>query len=775
MRRTIARLFAWVGMTLACGGSPETEVVALVAQDFDARQASGTWIEARSLDPLHPSDIALRARAGVMLSAPWRVFDLHRGHGGEPFASLLLSSESSLLAYHVAGQPGAIGGDDLLTSRLATITSEEGRSDAKLGLLFEPPLPRDRDAFVGLAELDDEDVARLVSLSLVVGADRALAADRFFRGADGRPRLPFFVPGEPVNGSRLAGSMLEVFLPPVLGHRLASEPQLREAVYAGIHRRARAAPELAAKIAERAESLGALAPDVTGLSERLTSRATALEGYLGSVWIEQLVRVEGADEARVTLFVHSVAPLDLAAFEAAAPDGPVEGLALVDPETAARHPAAGEGDGVRFAVGRSLDPVLDPARGFQSQRLDYRLTGLARFGSEPWKWIDTFGPRVRNRVTGALVPADHITGFASLRDPRFSSRDEEGVEAFAAALPDRLTRRDGAEPARVERAQRRVRVPAGVVLVEQDLVLPDGFGLVLEAGAELWMTPGRSILVRGNLKVQGEPGRPVLVRSAVPERSWGVLAVQGFQKSFPPGRSERVRAEIRYLDLIGGSSDDLRGAHYGGSLSIHHADLRLEHASLRDASADALSVKYGSVEIADTAFLDNQGDGADLDWSEGSVQRSTFRGGGDRGDGLELSDSRVSVEDSVFHASGRRCLSVSARARARVTGCLFRSCPLAVAARDGARVDLSDSVLLDNEREFEADRGAGVFGGGAILCDGLIRVGERSPDRRDGASEIEIRASLDPGPEAARAARQTLVRAARFSSESYRAMRAELP
>jgi hypothetical protein len=236
-----------------------------------------------------------------------------------------------------------------------------------------------------------------------------------------------------------------------------------------------------------------------------------------------------------------------------------------------------------------------------------------------------------------------------------------------------------------------------------------------------------------------------------------------------------VRAEIHHLDLIGGSSDDLRGAHYGGSLSIHHADLVLEHASLRDAGADALSVMYGSVEIADSVFRDNEGDGADLHWSQGRVQRSVFRGGGDRGDGLELSDSQVAVENSIFHASGRRCLSVSARARARVTGCLFRGCPLAVAARDGARVDLSDSVLLDNEREFAADAGDGVFGGSSILGDGLVRMGARSPDRRDEASEFEIQQSLEPGPEAVRAARRTLVRATRFSSGSYRALRARLP
>jgi hypothetical protein len=447
MRRAIAGLLACLGMVLACGGSSQPELVALVAPGFDARQASGSWIEVRSLDPSHPADMALRARTGVSLSAPWRIFDLHRGEGGEAFASLLLSSGPSLLAYHVAGQPGAMGSGDLLDTRLATIASEEGGSDARLALLFEPPLPRGRDAFVGLAELEDADVARLVSLSLVVGADRALAANRFPRGADGRPRLPFFVPGAPEDWSRLAGSMLEVFLPPVLGHRLAAEPDLREAVYAGIHRRARAAPALAAKIGERAQWLGALAPDVTELRERLTSRARAFEGYLGSAWVEQLVRVEGADEARVTLFVHSVAPLDLVAFEAAAPDGSLEGLALRDPESGARFPAARGADGVGFAVSRSVDPVLDPQRGFVSERLDYRLTGLARFGPEPWKWIETLQPRVRNRVTGAPVPADHITGFASLRDPRFSSRDEEGVDVFEAALSQRR-RRTGAGGAR---------------------------------------------------------------------------------------------------------------------------------------------------------------------------------------------------------------------------------------------------------------------------------------------------------------------------------------
>jgi hypothetical protein len=774
-------LLLWVGVSaLACGEPRDPAVVELVAPAFDPRGATREWLDTRASDPSLPESFSMRSRRGPTLDAPWRVLDLHRGRDGERFASLLLASAPALLTHHMAAQPGALAADVLPPSRWASVGREAGDAEGALGLLFEPPLPQRGDPQASLAELADADAARVIASALLLGGAEALDADRVPRGADGSARLPFFVPRTGADWSRLSGTLIEVFLPPALGHRLAAETRLRDAVYRELHRRAEAMPDLSAAIEAEAAALGSTGSDVEALLDALATRAEALSGYMNSVWVERLATVVGRDEAQVTVFLSSVAAVRLTGFEADPRDGPVDGMALVDVETGAAAAAqVAEDNRVRFPMARTLHPVLDPTRGFSTLRLDFRLRGLARFGPDPWDWLDSLWPTLDNLATEEPVPAVHRTGFSSLRDPRFLQSEDESLQAFLHALPSRLVglaTADGKSmPVRFDRPTRSLVVPAGRHRVRHDLVLPRGVGLVLEEGAELLVDPGRSILVRGALSVHGSAARPVVVRGAEPRQDWGVLAVQGVQASFPPTNAGPTRVEIRHLRLEGGSSDDLRGAHYAGALSVHHAELVLEHSVLRGARDDGLSVVYGVVEIADSRFETAGGDGADLDWSQGRVRRSLFLGDGSGGDGLELSGSRVSVADSVFERNGRRCLMAAGNARVSASGCLLRECRVAVASRDGSRVEIAASVLLDNDRDFDADRRDGVFGAAEIRGEDLIRAGAGAPDRADGFSRIQVADPLAEGRGLAPNARERLGRATRFSTETYGALRASLP
>ena len=267
----------------------------------------------------------------------------------------------------------------------------------------------------------------------------------------------------------------------------------------------------------------------------------------------------------------------------------------------------------------------------------------------------------------------------------------------------------------------------GAYVVKEDLILPAGHGLLVEAGVELRVRPGKSLLVRGPLEVRGTERRPVRVRGVSNAEPWGVLAVQGKGRSALGGA--RPRCEIRHLELSGGSEDYLKGVFYSGQLSVYHEDLVLEHATLRRAFADdALNAKYGAVEIRDSVFVDNAFDGVDLDWSDGVVQRSFVGRNGPGGDGLDLSGSRVSVEDSVFSDVRDKCLSVGEAATLTLRGSLLRACKVGVASKDRSLADVRESVFLDNGRNFAAYQKKPIFGGGRIRGEDLVLIGAAKPD-----------------------------------------------
>jgi hypothetical protein len=301
--------------------------------------------------------------------------------------------------------------------------------------------------------------------------------------------------------------------------------------------------------------------------------------------------------------------------------------------------------------------------------------------------------------------------------------------------------------------------------------------LTLEAGCDLLVAPGRSILVRGPLLVRGTAERPVRVRGLSPPAPWGVLAAQGSGVDRLDRAPRRPRSEIDHLILEGGSEDALKGAFYSGQLSVYHQDLVMRNAALSGSfAADSLSVKYGHVAIADSSFTDSAADAIDLDWTDGTVTRSRFEGTGPGGDGLDLSGSTVEVEDSVFAGAGDKCLSVGEASSLRLRGSLLRDCAIGVASKDRSHADIADSVFLRNGRDLAAYRKKPIFGGATIRAERLLLVGAGEPPEADVLSEIDILASVQlVRPESlAAGALAALDGATAFSTDRYQRLSAAL-
>jgi hypothetical protein len=152
-----------------------------------------------------------------------------------------------------------------------------------------------------------------------------------------------------------------------------------------------------------------------------------------------------------------------------------------------------------------------------------------------------------------------------------------------------------------------------------------------------------------------------------------------------------------------------------------------------------------------------------------------FAGGGRNGDGLDVSGSDVVVEDSVFSRVPDKCLFLGEGADVRIRGSLVRGCAVGVASKDLSRAEVSESLFLDNDRDFAAYQKKKVFGGGRIRGWDLILVGTRSDARRDDSSELEIDRSIVVEGDGAEVASLDSLRGAEvFSREQFRQLRAQM-
>ncbi len=723
------------------------DIVRIVAPDFDGSR--GDWLHGIQIERGRETPLVLRIQPGTG-PGPWLVVGLHERPGGPVKERLVLGDRDALIHYHAASRLSAFA-DALTPNRLALIGRAADAEGLRVGLLLGSS-DRAPGARVSLPELDAPEAARILALAETLGAWALLGDGSFPRRYDGRPFLPPFVPHMPGDWNDLFGSSLEGFLPEPLASFVAARADVRRANYEHLLAMSRQLPELAASIAGLADALRALGleGDSSSLETLVTTHFEALQGYLDSVWAENIVSQVSPDALSVALYLHTVVPIRIDAFVAKLPRKlslearqVIAGLQLRGLSTASVTAAEAHLDQVVFSVGELVEPVPRGPYRFQTTRIDYRLEGLAGSEALRLRLLDALRPRITNLIVGARVPADHVRSLASIDDPRFGSAGDEDTEHFLAALPRRLIALAGRGPAAFAALTpdgRALRLPAGRYTVSDDLILPPGLGLDLDAGVELQVAPGRSILVRGPLRIEGTTALPVRIRGTSESEPWGVLAAQGEGVSTASGGEPRLRSEIRFLELEGGSEDELRGVYYSGQLSVFHQDLLLSDATLQRSHADdSLNVKYGRVAIRDSSFVDSRADAIDLDWTEATIERSLFQRSGPEGDGVDVSGSTAAIDDSVFSDVQDKCVSVGERSHVRIRGSLLRRCALAVASKDLSQTEIRESLFLDNERNLAAYQKKPVFGGGRIDAEDLITIGAGSDPQWDEVSQIAVR------------------------------------
>ncbi len=349
-----------------------------------------------------------------------------------------------------------------------------------------------------------------------------------------------------------------------------------------------------------------------------------------------------------------------------------------------------------------MSTALDNEARKRRRRYLFRLDGFARDGKGDVAAV------LKNRISGSSI-------FAPV------SR-MESVPDMAGAIEKRVAKRTAgarfvkeyADIAKFYIKEDEIRLCAGDYRITRDVIIPDGYKLVFEAGAVLRLGENVVIYAPNGLDVRGSGKSPVVVDSMSSDKRFGALCVLGDGKT--------TTSDIKYLQLRRGNEAWHRGAYFSGALSIHYnASVSISHSSISECAADdGVNLKYiGELNLEDSDFVNNAFDQLDLDYvKKGAIVRCRFQGGGVNGDGLDVSGSRLDVEGCVFRNSIDKALSVGERSRLLVSGCDFRGNKLGIAVKDLSETFVDGCVFGGNKTDVAAYRKKNIWGGGTVYLGG---------------------------------------------------------
>jgi hypothetical protein len=259
-------------------------------------------------------------------------------------------------------------------------------------------------------------------------------------------------------------------------------------------------------------------------------------------------------------------------------------------------------------------------------------------------------------------------------------------------------------------------LPAGDYTLSQDLIVPADFRIVLEPGVSLRLGPGVSVLTFRALTARGTREQPIRIGPVDPDRPWGAFGVVRAPEA----------SHLEHVAVGGGSRGVVDGVELAGQLAFNASDLDLRASEIRDArGGEGLSVKRGRFEVVRTRFVDNGLDGLDAEWARGSIHDSVFARNGD--DGLDLAGSRIRVSNSVFRGMRDKAISAGEDSVLRVADSEISRSRTALVSKEGSRVEVVRTDVVNNDVGFSLYRGKSPFGGGR----GHVRGGRFSGNRRD--------------------------------------------
>ena len=343
----------------------------------------------------------------------------------------------------------------------------------------------------------------------------------------------------------------------------------------------------------------------------------------------------------------------------------------------------------------------DPRRAATFETIRFELPG------KMWESEELPRLRLRYRVVGTRSPRS----AAVLPDPPFRLPDESGPRESTLADFNILS---------IDEARQQVTISRGTWTLTSDLILPDGYSLVVHFGTTLDLRNGAMILCRGPVALKGREDSPVIIRSS--DNTGQGLCVIG-----AAGVSVLTHARFEGLDAPTRPGWELTGAvtFYESRVDANHC------AFVGNVCEDALNVVRARFDITRCLFEDTFADAFDADFCNGSMSDTSFVSCGN--DAFDVSGSQVELSRIFVRGAGDKGLSAGENSRVHAIDIDIEDALIGVAAKDLSQLTIEGARIANCRYAVAAYQKKPEFGPSTLTITGLE---VHRPDKATGQRAI---------------------------------------
>jgi len=218
--------------------------------------------------------------------------------------------------------------------------------------------------------------------------------------------------------------------------------------------------------------------------------------------------------------------------------------------------------------------------------------------------------------------------------------------------------------------------------VTEDLIIPKGFKLLINAGVTLEFAADTALIAYGAVTMSGSAESPIILRGISGEQWQGIAVLKVDSKS--------SLKHLRVLDTVGVQ----RGSwQLTGGVTFYHSDVEIENVSIKNHQGeDALNLVRSQFKIQNLEIADTLSDAFDADFSNGEISNSLFTNIGltKGGDAIDVSGTEITVREVRFKLISDKALSVGEASRMTASDIEMEDVGTALASKDGSHVDIQN-------------------------------------------------------------------------------------
>jgi len=249
----------------------------------------------------------------------------------------------------------------------------------------------------------------------------------------------------------------------------------------------------------------------------------------------------------------------------------------------------------------------------------------------------------------------------------------------------------------------------GTHIIDEPIIIPDGFNLIVQADTILKMSKNSYIMLEnGSIKFKGTMDKPIKIIPLENEQTWNGIYVNSSSIS-------NNTSILRHVKISGVSYFDNGKIQLTGGLNFINSNIDISNSLIEKSfSEDAINIVNSKFKI-DRLYIENsKSDGIDIDFGEGEIINSSFNDIG--GDAIDLSGSDVILRNIVASRVYDKAISAGEQTLVNINGLKISSSGIGIASKDssivkGSNIDISECGFFD----FAVFQKKQFFSGGSLV------------------------------------------------------------